>query len=49
MAATLDFRLLGSVAVCCDGQVVPLRRAKERTLLAALLLNAGRAGRLPIS
>ena len=43
MALAVEFRLLGPVAVWRDGQMVALRRAKERTLLAALLLNAGRA------
>jgi DNA-binding SARP family transcriptional activator len=42
VALTVEFRLLGPVTAWRDGQVVPLRRAKERTLLAALLLNAGR-------
>jgi DNA-binding SARP family transcriptional activator len=38
----LDLRLLGPLTVSCNGQAVPLRRAKERALLAALLLNVGR-------
>ncbi|GAA4203127.1 BTAD domain-containing putative transcriptional regulator [Streptosporangium oxazolinicum] len=38
----MDFRLLGPVEVWSDGRQIPLGGAKPRTLLAALLLEAGR-------
>ena len=38
----MDFRLLGSMAVLVDGEQVPLGGPKPRTLLAVLLVNAGR-------
>jgi DNA-binding SARP family transcriptional activator/tetratricopeptide (TPR) repeat protein len=40
----VQFRLLGRVeVVACDGRVLTMRRRQERILLAALLLDAGRA------
>src|SRR5262249_47075392 len=42
MTPKLEFRLLGPLAVRRDGADVPLPRGRQRTLLAALLLNAGR-------
>ncbi|MEU4425530.1 BTAD domain-containing putative transcriptional regulator [Actinoplanes sp. NPDC024001] len=41
-AAELEFRLLGPVEVRSGGEVLPLGGTKIRTLLAALLLPAGR-------
>ncbi len=41
MSQKLEFGLLGSLLIRCDGQTVPLPRGKERTLLAVLLLHAG--------
>ncbi|HEU6445743.1 MAG TPA: BTAD domain-containing putative transcriptional regulator, partial [Gaiellaceae bacterium] len=38
-----DFRLLGSVEVVVDGRAVPLGGAKQRALLAVLLLHANEA------
>jgi len=38
----LDFRLLGPLTVTVDGAPVPLGGPKPRTLLAMLMLNAGR-------
>jgi DNA-binding SARP family transcriptional activator/tetratricopeptide (TPR) repeat protein len=38
----LEFCLLGPLAVRRDGAVVPVSGSKQRALLAALLLNAGR-------
>lgn len=43
MAAGLEFGLLGPLAVRRDGTAVPVPQGKQRTLLAALLLNAGKA------
>ncbi len=37
----MQFSLLGPLMVRCGGQVIPLPSAKQRTLLAALLLDAG--------
>jgi DNA-binding SARP family transcriptional activator/Tfp pilus assembly protein PilF len=42
MAPEMEFCLLGPLEVRRAGQVVPLRHAKLRALLAALLLRAGR-------
>jgi len=42
VALSIEFSLLGPLSVRCDGVSVPVPRAKERALLAALLLNAGR-------
>jgi DNA-binding SARP family transcriptional activator/Tfp pilus assembly protein PilF len=38
----MEFRVLGPVEVWCDGRRVPVLAAKQRTLLAILLLRAGR-------
>jgi DNA-binding SARP family transcriptional activator/tetratricopeptide (TPR) repeat protein len=42
MAGRLDVGLLGPLLVRVDGQVVSVPRGKQRTLLAILLLRAGR-------
>ena len=42
MASDMEFRLLGPLTVHCGGVPVPLPRGSQRSLLAALLLNAGR-------
>jgi DNA-binding SARP family transcriptional activator/tetratricopeptide (TPR) repeat protein len=42
MAAGPAFSLLGPLAVCVDGAVVPIPPGKQRVLMAALLLQAGR-------
>jgi DNA-binding SARP family transcriptional activator/Tfp pilus assembly protein PilF len=41
MGQRLEFCLLGPFLVRRDGEVVPIQRAKERTLLATLALRAG--------
>src|SRR5438445_1937002 len=38
----MDFRILGPLEVVADGQEVPLGGAKQRALLALLLLHANR-------
>ena len=38
----LEFCLLGPLEVRCGGAPVPVPRGKQRAVLAALLLNAGR-------
>jgi DNA-binding SARP family transcriptional activator len=38
----MEFRVLGPLEVWCDGRRVPVSAAKQRTLLAILLLRAGR-------
>lgn len=38
----MEFCLLGPLLVQCDGEVLAVRRGKERTVLAALLLEANR-------
>jgi DNA-binding SARP family transcriptional activator/tetratricopeptide (TPR) repeat protein len=43
MEARLEFGLLGPLMVRRDGEVLPIAAGRQRTLLAALLLNAGRA------
>jgi DNA-binding SARP family transcriptional activator len=43
MTQEMEFCLLGPLLVRCDGQAVPVQRGKQRIVLAALLLNAGRA------
>jgi DNA-binding SARP family transcriptional activator len=43
MAGELEFCLLGPLVVRSGGAVVPVRQAKQRVLLAALLLDANRA------
>jgi len=43
MHAGFEFRLLGSLDVLYDGVPVPIMAAKQRTLLACLLLNVNRA------
>ena len=43
MAVGFEFCLLGPLLVRSDGAVVPVERAKQRILLAALLLDANRA------
>jgi hypothetical protein len=50
MGAGVEICLLGPLQVRCDGVVVAVRAGKQRALLAALLLQAGRvvpAGQLP--
>ncbi|HEY7146613.1 MAG TPA: BTAD domain-containing putative transcriptional regulator [Streptosporangiaceae bacterium] len=42
MAAEMEFCLLGSLVVRNGGVEVPVRAARQRTVLAALLLKAGR-------
>jgi len=42
MAEGMDFCLLGPLTVRVDGVVVPIPKGKQRALLAALLLRAGR-------
>jgi DNA-binding SARP family transcriptional activator/tetratricopeptide (TPR) repeat protein len=42
MAVGFEFCLLGPLLVRSDGAVVPVERAKQRVLLAALLLDANR-------
>jgi DNA-binding SARP family transcriptional activator/tetratricopeptide (TPR) repeat protein len=42
MPPDAEFCLLGPLAVRCGGMPVPVPRGKQRTVLAALLLNAGR-------
>ena len=46
MADELEFCLLGSLIVRSGGTVVPVRQAKQRVLLAALLLDANRVVRV---
>src|ERR1700728_4134250 len=41
VAAGMEFRLLGPLEVSRGGILVPMRPAKQRAVLAALLLNAG--------
>lgn len=38
----MEFRLLGPMEVRCDGAVLPIAAGKQRAVLAALLLSAGR-------
>jgi DNA-binding SARP family transcriptional activator len=38
----MEFGLLGPLVVRCDGQVVPIAGGRQRAVLAALLLDAGR-------
>ncbi|GAA2893034.1 hypothetical protein GCM10010517_57560 [Streptosporangium fragile] len=42
MGTGFEFRVLGPVEVLHDGRPVPVRAAKQRVLLASLLLDAGR-------
>ncbi len=42
MTPKLEFCLLGPVVVRCGGVALPVPRGRQRALLAALLLNAGR-------
>jgi DNA-binding SARP family transcriptional activator/Tfp pilus assembly protein PilF len=42
MAAAMEFCLLGPLRVGVDGLAVPVPRGKQRVVLAALLLHAGR-------
>lgn len=39
---SVRFRLLGPLEVLVDGQAVPMRSGRQRSLLAALLVDAGR-------
>ncbi|SDN37862.1 AfsR/SARP family transcriptional regulator [Allokutzneria albata] len=39
---SVEFRLLGALEVLVDGRVVPVKAGKQRAVLAALLLHAGR-------
>jgi DNA-binding SARP family transcriptional activator/tetratricopeptide (TPR) repeat protein len=42
MAGSVEFGVLGPLLVRVNGEAVPIPRGKQRTLLAALLLSAGR-------
>src|SRR5216683_2659659 len=42
MPTGTEFCLLGPLVVRCGGVLVPVRAGKQRAVLAALLLNAGR-------
>src|SRR5262249_40400657 len=42
MPGSIDFRLLGELEVVVDGNPVPLGGAKQRALLALLLLERGK-------
>lgn len=42
MPLQMEFCLLGPLLVRCDGVTLPVHRGKERTVLAALLLDANR-------
>lgn len=42
MAPEMEFCLLGPLMVRCDGVTAPVQQGKQRVVLAALLLNAGR-------
>jgi DNA-binding SARP family transcriptional activator len=42
MATSMEFRLLGPLEVRCDGADVAIASPKQRAVLAALLLDAGR-------
>ncbi len=42
MAAEMEFSLLGPLTVRCAGVGMPVRQGRQRTVLAALLLDAGR-------
>jgi DNA-binding SARP family transcriptional activator len=42
MAASMEFGLLGSLVVRCDGALIGVPRGNQRAVLAALLLDAGR-------
>jgi DNA-binding SARP family transcriptional activator/tetratricopeptide (TPR) repeat protein len=42
MMPKLEFCLLGPVVVRCGGAALPVSRGRQRTVLAVLLLNAGR-------
>lgn len=42
MSLQMEFCLLGPLLVRCDGVPLPVQRGKQRTVLAALLLNANR-------
>jgi len=42
MTVAMQFCLLGPLTVRVDGVVVPIPKGKQRTLLAAMLLRAGR-------
>jgi DNA-binding SARP family transcriptional activator len=41
-AARFEFKLLGPLEVCAGGCPVPIRAAKQRVVLASLLVDAGR-------
>ena len=41
----MDFRILGPLEVSREGRVIPVAGARQRELLALLLLEAGRASR----
>jgi DNA-binding SARP family transcriptional activator len=43
MAGSAEFGVLGPLLVCIDGEAVLVPRGKQRTLLAVLLLRAGRS------
>src|SRR5256885_406996 len=43
MTGRMEFGLLGSLIVRCEGEPIEVPRGKQRTLLAALLLAVGRA------
>lgn len=42
MGTGFEFRVLGPLEVLCDGGLVPIRAAKQRVLLASLLVDANR-------
>jgi DNA-binding SARP family transcriptional activator len=42
MAASMEFGLLGTLVVRCDGALIGVPRGNQRAVLAALLLDAGR-------
>ena len=42
MTVDLEFGILGPLVVRCGEKVVPVRRGRQRAVLAVLLLNAGR-------
>ncbi|PRY46128.1 AfsR/SARP family transcriptional regulator [Umezawaea tangerina] len=43
MGSQLEFRLLGPLQVVIDGELIPVRAGRQRSLLVSLLLKAGSA------